>query len=78
MSREGGGHTTQTSHSLEPKDGTDLPIPGDRVVFDIAAREGIGRAKSVPADRYVENYKQLQELMVQEIDSIVEKGEVVL
>ena len=32
MSREGGGHTTQTSHSLEPKDGTDLPIPGSNLL----------------------------------------------
>ena len=47
-------------------------------VFDIAAREGIGRAKSVPADQYVKNYEELRELMAKEIDSIVEKGEVVL
>lgn len=47
-------------------------------VFDIAAREGIGRAKSVPANEYVERYAELLELMAKEIDSIVEKGEVIL
>ena len=46
MSREGGGHTTQTSHSLEPKDGMDLPIPGDRVVLRSICAHGVSASPS--------------------------------
>ena len=44
-------------------------------LFAIPAREGIGRAKSVPADRYREEYAALSQQMEREIDAIVEKGE---
>ena len=45
-------------------------------LFDISAREGIGRAKEAPADMYKERYANLMDLMIQEINSIVEKGDV--
>jgi V/A-type H+-transporting ATPase subunit A len=44
-------------------------------LFEISAREGIGRAKSVPADKYKENYAALTQQMEQEINAIAEKGE---
>ena len=44
-------------------------------LFEIEAREGIGRAKSVPADQYVAVYADLESKMASEIDEIVEKGE---
>ena len=40
-----------------------------------SAREGIGRAKSVPADRYVEAYAQLVRQMEEQISAVAEKGE---
>ena len=43
-------------------------------LFAIPAREGIGRAKSVPADQYKDNYAALTEEMEQEITAIGEKG----
>ena len=43
-------------------------------LFAIPAREGIGRAKAVPADQYKENYAALAEEMEQEITAIGEKG----
>ncbi len=43
-------------------------------LFAIPAREGIGRAKSVPADQYKDNYAALSEQMEQEITAIGEKG----
>ena len=43
-------------------------------LFAIPAREGIGRAKSVPADQYKENYAALSEEMEREITAIGEKG----
>ena len=39
------------------------------------APEGIGRAKSVPADRYVEAYAQLVRQMEEQISAVAEKGE---
>ena len=44
-------------------------------LFEIEAREGIGRAKSVPADQYVTVYADLDAGMAAQIDEIVEKGE---
>ncbi len=44
-------------------------------LFAIPAREGIGRAKSVPADQYKDNYKALLDAMEGQIDAAVEKGE---
>ena len=44
-------------------------------LFIIPAREGIGRAKSVPADRYVEAYAQLVRQMEEQISAVAEKGE---
>jgi len=44
-------------------------------LFGIGVREGIGRAKSVPADRYKENYAALLEQMEREINAVAEKGE---
>lgn len=43
-------------------------------LFAIPAREGIGRAKAVPADQYKDNYAALTEEMEQEITAIGEKG----
>ena len=47
-------------------------------LFAIPAREGIGRAKSVPADQYKDNYAALTEEMEREIEAIGEKGEAAL
>ena len=44
-------------------------------LFQIPAREGIGRAKSVPADQYPTVYDQLAEEMEREIAAVAEKGE---
>ena len=44
-------------------------------LFTIPAREGIGRAKSIPADRYVEAYAQLVRQMEEQISAVAEKGE---
>ena len=43
-------------------------------LFAIAAREGIGRAKSVPADQYKDAYAKLAEEMEDQITAIAEKG----
>jgi V/A-type H+-transporting ATPase subunit A len=43
-------------------------------LFNIPAREGIGRAKSVPADQYKDAYAALMQQMEQEINAIAEKG----
>ena len=43
-------------------------------MFEIPSREGLGRAKSVPADQYKENYAALQAQMEKEIAEIGEKG----
>ena len=43
-------------------------------LFAIAAREGIGRAKSVPADEYKAAYAKLAEEMEDQITAIAEKG----
>ena len=43
-------------------------------LFAIPAREGIGRAKSVPANQYKDNYAALSEEMEREITAIGEKG----
>ena len=43
-------------------------------LFAIDAREGIGRAKSVPADEYKEAYAKLAEAMEDQINAIAEKG----
>ena len=47
-------------------------------LFAIPAREGIGRAKSVPADQYKDDYAALTEEMEREIEAIGEKGEAAL
>ncbi|MCI8870167.1 MAG: V-type ATP synthase subunit A, partial [Lawsonibacter sp.] len=44
-------------------------------LFNIPAREVIGRAKSVPADEYAQVYAQLSRDMEQQISAIAEKGE---
>ena len=44
-------------------------------LFAIPAREGIGRAKSVPADEYVQTYAKLADDMEQQINAIAQKGE---
>ena len=44
-------------------------------LFAIPAREGIGRAKSVPADQYKDDYAALSDQMEREINAIAEKGE---
>jgi V/A-type H+-transporting ATPase subunit A len=43
-------------------------------LFNIPAREEIGRAKSVPADQYVQVYAAMEEHMEQQINAIAEKG----
>ncbi len=43
-------------------------------LFDISAKEEIGRAKYVEADRYVEAYAAIEEKMKAEIAAVVEKG----
>ena len=43
-------------------------------LFNIAARVGIGRAKSVPADQYKENYEALSREMEEQIHALAEKG----
>ena len=45
-----------------------------RKLFAIPAREQIGRAKSVPEDKYAEVYAQISEQMNKEIEAIVAKG----
>ena len=44
-------------------------------MFSIPAREKIGRAKSVPADQYLDNYANIMVEMDEEINAIAEKGE---
>ena len=43
-------------------------------LFGIEARNGLGRAKSVPEDQYVEVYKQLRIEMEEQINAIAEQG----
>ena len=43
-------------------------------LFQIPARVGIGRAKSVPADAYKENYEALSREMEEQIRALAEKG----
>ena len=43
-------------------------------LFTIPAREGIGRAKSVPADEYVQTYAAIRGEMEREIDQIAAKA----
>ena len=43
-------------------------------LFSIPARVGIGRAKSVPADEYKENYDALSRQMEEQIRALAEKG----
>ncbi len=43
-------------------------------LFNIPARVGIGRAKSVPADQYKENYEVLSGEMEEQIRALAEKG----
>ena len=43
-------------------------------LFGIPARVGIGRAKSVPADEYQENYETLLREMEEQIRALAEKG----
>ena len=43
-------------------------------LFQIPVRERIGRAKSVPADEYVQAYEQMESEMEQEINAIAAKG----
>lgn len=43
-------------------------------LFNIEARNGIGRMKTVPEDQYVESYKQLRADMENQINAIAEEG----
>jgi V/A-type H+-transporting ATPase subunit A len=45
-------------------------------LFAIGARAGIGRAKSVPADQYVDTYAKIAADMTSQIDEIAARGEV--
>ena len=44
-------------------------------LFAVPSREKIGRAKSVPADQYLDNYANIMVEMDEEINAIAEKGE---
>ncbi len=46
-----------------------------REVFDIPARERIGRAKSVPTDEYAKVYGSIDESIVSQIDAILRRGD---
>ncbi len=43
-------------------------------LFEIPSREGVGRAKSVPEEQYVENYREVRRKMEEEIDAVVARG----
>ena len=43
-------------------------------LFTLPVREGIGRAKGVPADQYKDNYAALLDEMEREINEVAEKG----
>ena len=43
-------------------------------LFDIPAREKIGRAKSVPVEEYEQTYAQIQTEMEQQIADVVAQG----
>ena len=43
-------------------------------LFDIPSREQIGRAKSVPAEEYVQVYQQIEQDMAAEIDAVAAQG----
>ena len=43
-------------------------------LFTLPVREGIGRAKGVPADQYKDNYAALLDQMEREINEVAEKG----
>ena len=43
-------------------------------LFDIPSREQIGRAKSVPAEEYVQVYQQIERDMAAEIDAVAAQG----
>ncbi|WP_303436864.1 V-type ATP synthase subunit A [uncultured Oscillibacter sp.] len=43
-------------------------------LFDIPAREQIGRAKSVPAEEYVQVYAQIEQDMAVQIDAVAAQG----
>ena len=43
-------------------------------LFEIPAREKIGRAKSVPVDDYPQGYRQIQAEMEQQIEAIAAQG----
>ena len=47
-------------------------------LFSVPVREKIGRAKSVPADQYLDNYANIMVEMEEEINAIGEKGEMAL
>ena len=43
-------------------------------LFDIPMREAIGRAKSVPEEKYAENYDRIRKKMEEEIEAVIAKG----
>ena len=43
-------------------------------LFDIPSREQIGRAKSVPAEEYVQVYQQIEQDLAAEIDAVTAQG----
>ena len=47
-------------------------------LFTVPVREKIGRAKSVPADQYLDNYANIMVELEEEINAIGEKGEMAL
>ena len=47
-------------------------------LFSVPVREKIGRAKSVPADQYLDNYANIMVELEEETNAIGEKGEMAL
>ena len=57
-----------------PANTASSPSAAAQELFQIPAREQIGRAKSVPAEEYAAVYDQIQSDMEQQIAAIAAKG----
>jgi V/A-type H+-transporting ATPase subunit A len=62
-------HYNKMCRSALDKGVTDI-----QTLFDIEAREHIGRAKTVPADAYTQRYEQITEEITYQIGDIIEGG----
>ena len=64
-------------HDGSVRRGKVLEVNGDTAVvqlFDIRARESIGRAKSVPADEYQAVYETIRQEMAAQIEAVAAQG----